>query len=115
MTDGPSKKRGLWDRLTGTQKANCVSLYGTETTDKLCRMFDSFDAKMESINKGTAMTPKEQIQAEAAKASAKIREAMNEFAEATGMTAQVEIYWHEGNVRRIVESVYIKTEEGFAS
>ncbi|MCX7509430.1 hypothetical protein [Delftia tsuruhatensis] len=42
------------------------------------------------------MTPRDQIQEHAKTAAAKIREAMNEFAKATGMSARVDIDWGRG-------------------
>lgn len=61
------------------------------------------------------MTPREQIQEHARVAAAKIREAMKEFAEATGAKAQVSVNWRHGNVKSIVESVGVHITEGFES
>lgn len=61
------------------------------------------------------MTPREQIQEHASVAAAKIREAMNEFAEATGCKAQVSVNWHHGNIKNIVASVGVHVTEGFES
>ena len=61
------------------------------------------------------MTPREQIQEHARVAAAKIREAMNEFAEATGAPAEVYVNWHYGNIQHIVASVEVRITEGFES
>lgn len=44
-----------------------------------------------------AMTPREQIQEQAKIAASKIREAMTEFAEATGMRAGIDIDWMQAH------------------
>lgn len=61
------------------------------------------------------MTPREQIQEHARVAAKKIREAMDEFAESAGCEAQVQIYWHSGNVKSIVRAVEVHIQEGFLS
>lgn len=65
--------------------------------------------------KKSTMTPCEQIQEHACMAAAKIREAMNEFAEATGCKARVSVNWHHGNIKNIVASVGVHVTEGFES
>ena len=61
------------------------------------------------------MTPREQIQEHARLAAAKIREAMDEFAEFAGCQAQVEVHWQTGNIKSIVIGVEVHIQEGFLS
>ena len=49
------------------------------------------------IHRKTDMTPRDQIQEHAKIAASKIREAMTEFAEATGMRAGIDIDWMQAH------------------
>lgn len=66
------------------------------------------------------MTPRDQIQEHAKAAATKIREAMGEFAEATGMRAGIDIDWlqtyslEEGAAVNRVAAVRLRIDDQFA-